>query len=271
MKQYEKIMDSGAELLVAVMSYHLPIISENLTNQIMMRWDFLLPDEKYLVSQGVVASDVLVAQFESDMLMAYAEITDSSNRDAISEIGNKTIKFADQIEFDPMTLANLPEDQRKRIIHQSQMFSEATVLDLQGATYVAVENNYLLTKEELKQAIDLSQSDYIDVVEKGAAAFTQSTNLVNDSRLDVFEKEGIQVYEFFNPNDERTTSLCFALNGTIFRADDPYFETYHAPLHWNCRSTYLPLGERPADFEIDGLPSPGSLPYEARKVLEEGF
>jgi len=58
MKQYEKIMDSGAELLVAVMSYHLPIISENLTNQIMMRWDFLLPDEKYLVSQGVVASDV---------------------------------------------------------------------------------------------------------------------------------------------------------------------------------------------------------------------
>jgi len=261
-KSYEKIMEDGSELLVSVMSYHLPLLAENLINQIMMRWDFLLPDEKYLASQGVVASDILLGQFESDMLMAHAEITDASNKDVISDL-KVTIKFADRIEFDPMTLVGLPVDQQKRIIHQAQMYTESIVLDLQGATYVAVENNYLLTKTELKKAMDIAQDDFIEFLEGGKSAFVQAAGLVNDSRNDVFEEADVQVFQFWNPNDDRTTDLCAELHGAIFTADDPLYSFYVCPLHFGCRSTYLPLG-RKVEEEVTGLPEFDSLSEKAQ-------
>jgi SPP1 gp7 family putative phage head morphogenesis protein len=41
--------------------------------------------------------------------------------------------------------------------------------------------------------------------------------------------------------DDRTTPLCEQLDGTTLPMDDPFWETYNPPNHWNCRSTVLEI------------------------------
>jgi len=262
MKQYEKIIDSGSELLVAVMSYYSDLILKNLNNQVLNNWDFLNDNEKYLAAGNINPSDDLYNQFESDMIAAHAEITDLSNQQVISET-RVTITFADRIEFDPAILANLNPDQQKRIIHQAQVFTESIVLDMQGSVYITLENNYMLTKEMLRDALNVATDDFIEGIEKGKGAFVQSAGLVNDSRNDVFEEADIQVFQFWNPNDDRTTDLCGELHGTLFTADDPLYGFWTCPLHFGCRSTFLPI-QRSVNEDIEGLPSFDSLSEKAQ-------
>jgi len=264
MKQYEKIIDSGSELLTAVMSYYSDLILKNLNIQVLNNWDFLNEDEKYLAASNINPSDDLYNQFESDMIAAHAEITDLSNQQVISET-RVTITFADRIEFDPAILANLNPDQQKRIIHQAQVFTESIVLDMQGSVYITLENNYMLTKDMLKSALDVATDDFIEGIEKGKGAFVQSAGLVNDSRNDVFEEASdrglVQAFQFYNPDP--VTDLCTELNGTIFAYDDPLYGFYTCPLHFGCKSTYLPLA-RIIEDEIEGLPDFDSLSEKAQ-------
>ena len=53
-------------------------------------------------------------------------------------------------------------------------------------------------------------------------------------------------WKFSAVRDGRTTSSCAAAHGVILRHDHPWWKTHIPPLHFNCRSTIVPLSERRA-------------------------
>jgi hypothetical protein len=118
----------------------------------------------------------------------------------------------------------------------------------------------------LQKAMDAATDDFIEGIEKGKGAFIQSAGLVNDSRNDVFEEADdrglVQAFQFYNPDP--ITDLCSELNGTIFTYDDPLYGFYTCPLHFGCKSTYLPL-PRIIEDEIEGLPDFDSLSEKAQQ------
>lgn len=55
--------------------------------------------------------------------------------------------------------------------------------------------------------------------------------------------------------DSRTTEYCEELDGTVLRADDPYWQTHWPPGHFNCRSTLVSLTEEEA--QVEGIDDTG--------------
>ena len=266
MKEYEKIMDSGSELILSVMQYHLLLISIDLNEQLMNSWKSLNEDEKYLTTDNVAVNSGLQKNMAMDMMMAFSEITNKSNEDAINEVGLNIVSLAERPDLNPQTLYSLPSSQVKRIKHQAELFTEAMTLDLQQATFNIIENNYMLTQKEISAAIDIGVNDFLEGLSSGATSFLQSAGLVNDSRSDVFTsdegKKNIQAFQFYNPDP--VTDLCSELNGSIFTADDPNYGLYICPLHYNCKSTYLPIRGEVNEDEISGLPELSGLSEKAQ-------
>ncbi len=53
-------------------------------------------------------------------------------------------------------------------------------------------------------------------------------------------------WRFSAVRDNRTTSVCAAAHGTILPTDHPWWKTHIPPLHFNCRSTIVPMTEAKA-------------------------
>lgn len=58
------------------------------------------------------------------------------------------------------------------------------------------------------------------------------------------EQEGY--LQFVAVLDSRTTEICESLDGTLLRADDPFWDENSPPLHSNCRSRLVGYGAREA-------------------------
>lgn len=88
-------------------------------------------------------------------------------------------------------------------------------------------------------------------------------------------------WRFSAVRDSRTTSTCAASHGTVLHMDHPWWKTHVPPLHFNCRSTIVPLTEAEAKKEgITGQPKdfpaargfggpPDPVPAEAAKMPTE--
>ena len=71
-------------------------------------------------------------------------------------------------------------------------------------------------------------------------------------------------WRFVAVEDARTSDICAPLGGTVLPASDPWWGTHQPPLHFNCRSTFVPLTEEEAQAE--------GLTEEAPAVdADEGF
>lgn len=69
-------------------------------------------------------------------------------------------------------------------------------------------------------------------------ARTKHTEVMNNARREYFDSTGVVAgYQYSAIMDDRTTEICAALDGKIFKADD----APTPPLHFNCRSTLIPI------------------------------
>lgn len=66
--------------------------------------------------------------------------------------------------------------------------------------------------------------------------------------------EYVPAYRYVAVRDGRTTPICRALDGKVFRFDDP--KAKRPPQHINCRSTIVAV----ADYEALGIPAPNTTP-----------
>lgn len=76
-------------------------------------------------------------------------------------------------------------------------------------------------------------------------------------------------WQYFAIDDGQTTSLCLELNERVFRADDPFWDTYYPPNHFNCRSTVMGVDETTVEMEDLTVEQSGS-PHTSHGV-GEGF
>lgn len=64
--------------------------------------------------------------------------------------------------------------------------------------------------------------------------------------------------------DSRTTRVCRALDGTTTPKEDPFWDTFRPPNHWNCRSCVLPV------WRSSALPEPSIIqPYATADDIAE--
>ena len=80
---------------------------------------------------------------------------------------------------------------------------------------------------------------------------TAITQYGTSAALDIYDSnEGLlKGYQYVATLDSRTTPICSRNDGRVFRLDDP--NAPRPPLHWNCRSTTVPVTKAFADIDGD--------------------
>jgi uncharacterized protein with gpF-like domain len=88
-----------------------------------------------------------------------------------------------------------------------------------------------------------------------------------DPALDGF----VEAIEYSAILDDRTTDLCKHLDMRIYESDDPIWDEYRPPNHFNCRSLLIPVTI--IDTEVVGKDNLEGTRYSKQPILEpqEGF
>jgi SPP1 gp7 family putative phage head morphogenesis protein len=100
-------------------------------------------------------------------------------------------------------------------------------------------------------------------------ARTSMQQVVNETRMNVYENLGVSKFEWISTLDARTTVICQVLDGLVWdiKTKEPIGHTKIYPgenAHWGCRSTQAPLFDddtTPTRASMDG-PVSGQLTYE---------
>lgn len=101
------------------------------------------------------------------------------------------------------------------------------------------------TQQALSEALggDGYQGDdaaYIDTLIK-----TNVFDAMNQARLESFRDpdlgDFVQALEYSAVLDDHTTEICAELNGDTWSTDNPLWDTYTPPNHYNCRSVLIPV------------------------------
>lgn len=94
--------------------------------------------------------------------------------------------------------------------------------------------------EALGASTDKQAAAYLDTL-----ARTNVFEAMNEARFNEFtdpELDGfVQALEYSAILDDRTTEICSALDGDTYAADNPLWDTYRPPNHYNCRSVLIPV------------------------------
>lgn len=108
-----------------------------------------------------------------------------------------------------------------------------------------------------------SDAAYIDTLIR-----TNVFDSMNQARLESFRDpdlgDFVQALEYASVLDDHTTEICAELNGSTWSRDNPLWDTYMPPNHYNCRSVVIPI------TQVDGWdgaesPDPTVEPQEGFK------
>jgi SPP1 gp7 family putative phage head morphogenesis protein len=82
---------------------------------------------------------------------------------------------------------------------------------------------------------------------------TNTQSAYNAGRHEILDHPAVKkarpFLRFDGVDDARQSEICAALDGTVRPADDPFWDSHHPPLHFNCRSILTPLSDEEADDE----------------------
>jgi SPP1 gp7 family putative phage head morphogenesis protein len=85
-----------------------------------------------------------------------------------------------------------------------------------------------------------TDASYIDTLIR-----TNVFDAMNQGRLESFRDPDIgdfvQALEYASVLDDHTTEICTELNGATWSTDNPLWDTYMPPNHYNCRSVVIPI------------------------------
>jgi SPP1 gp7 family putative phage head morphogenesis protein len=69
----------------------------------------------------------------------------------------------------------------------------------------------------------------------------ESTRIIGDTNFRIYEAFGVTYYRFEAVLDANTSDICNSLNGSVFRVDERKVGSNASSMHFNCRSTELPV------------------------------
>lgn len=192
-------------------------------------------------------------KFMKDLQMAWRltirDMMNQGKQSASAEISNlrKTAKMQDE-----RTIAEVLED----TINERSYFIAGLERDKLKKQAAIILNRVIeqgLTTDEAVYQLGKLFDDYTDV-RLETVVRTEMARAFNVGRKVIFDRETedgfIEAYQYSAIIDSRTTEICRALDGKIYRADDPYVDRITPPRHFNCRSLLVPVIQGD-DYEID--------------------
>ena len=91
---------------------------------------------------------------------------------------------------------------------------------------------------------------------------TEYNYCTNQATLRGYRDTGVDKYRYLAIIDDRTSEICTALDGEIFKVDDATVGVNYPPMHPNCRSTTVPVTETLEEInaEIDAIVDSWNIP-----------
>lgn len=262
----KKQINQSKDELKSVMMAHLAEITESLVEQIMANYRKLIPSQRGNAIKDLTQSGVAV--YKKELLSAVAIVADLALQGARKEVPKKS--KIELTEWDASLISlgefeKLPAKMQKRLKNQVDLLIKTQKNDLDKVVMFQFTSSNESTDSESTIRYDLYESadKYLNGPSVDAGAGVMAARTVNESRQAFFFDdevlEGIDAFKFVN--DVPETPICEDLNGTIFSADDPDFQRYTPPLHYNCDSYIIPiLKGNLGDREIERLkPSSSDL------------
>lgn len=180
-----------------------------------------------------------------------------SYNDTIKSIDNILNEVANKAEKQALSEVKLT----KKTDNRSDYLSQSQVDQAMNTLKSAVTLNLSLSsqsKDGLEQIATQANKTVKSVAESATMqkiSAILASHVTNATRNDVFTddeiKESITAFKFVNSSPE--SAICKEMVGTVLSSDDDNYFRYQTPLHYNCKSTWVPiLRENP---NITGMPS----------------
>ena len=247
-----KNMIESKDSLQLLAELNLSKMSERIIKDIMKNKKALADNKAYQATTGIKV--IGIAEYKKQLNEALADIVDTTWSMVSDFVGVKpAIKFA-KSSFD-----KLPKSVRDRIKKTNELLIGAQVADLEKAIFFTYDDAIfadLPNKEIISKLEDNAEKFYTGGGVSAGSAKVASTYVNHASNayyaLDEVSDE-LEALLFYNPKPD--AAICVDLAGQYFPVNDPNLDRYTPPLHFNCKSTLLPVlnGQLPKNAKIEKL------------------
>lgn len=254
----------ASSTLKQVMQDGLAVTSAGIIDQVMRNYRNSTDSQRFNATKGITVT--AANEYKASVLDAFSVIAADAITQARKEVpSKKNVRLADEIKLSDFD--SLPAGLRNKILALAQQLTGKQLADLQSYIFFQYQNSIDSTDDEgiLEADLEAAAQDYIESSGLSAGASTMASRLVNDSRDYFFSDDQVApeivAYQFVN--GDPVTEICQELAGTVFPSDQPDWERYQPPLHWNCKSVIIPvIGTKLDDYLSrsgqDGLEDIGS-------------
>ena len=224
--------------LKEVMQENLRDIATLMIDQIMRDYRKLSPAKRIDAIKNL--SNEGVGKYKKAFLSAVAVVTAHGIATARQEVPKASKVQLSEWDEHAISLGEfdkLPSKVKKRLKAQSDLMVNTQKADLDK--YIAMQFTSSLpstdSEDTIKYDIFQTAEDYITGPSVDAGAGMMAARGINEARQAFFFEpdvlEELDAFEF--RNDVPETPICEDLNGTIFSKNDPGFDRYNPPLHFN--------------------------------------
>ncbi len=240
-----KEITEASKALKELMNDELASIAEDMISQVMGKAKGLTPGERLKAVSGLTPrglrryTDVLRTAFS---VIAFDTLTRARNevpkKKNVSLADCTDAVFLD--EFD-----RLPPGIRKKILTSTQLLVGKQIGDLQKViefAYITAEDE-TDSLEQIEKDLNDSAIGWLDGTAIESGATLNAATIINSARnAFFFDDEVLEEVEAFQfVNGDPVSEICNDLAGTIFSKDDPSADRFFPPLHYNCKSSIMPI------------------------------
>ena len=232
LKNQKKMIEKNEEKYFEVLSPIMGKMIEGLISEV--------KDRNLIERQNVGSLENLKIKYKNEFRNALTAM--------LKDIGNMALEQSDQMlsktkkmakPLTPKKVLELFEQQAFWIagVESDEMLKLAKGIILNGISEGKTTRD---TAFELSKVLeDFPKSRLKTIVRTNITkAFSQAAL---SSFRDPDVKDIMQGVEFSAVLDDSTTDQCFSLDGKQYKIDDPYLDIVTPPLHFNCRSTLIPI------------------------------
>ena len=236
-------------------------LSNNFHTQIEDEKDFFIKNLKKQIDESIIGED---GEIKIDLVFPerFSELLILSNMYGMLnvDVGNKfseefedekfnpfKMKFQEAIKFFTDKVPVIYEKMEQitaKFINQNFWVKKIADLELTKKVKSSLDNAIKngKTLDQWKKGINLKDlSDwYLDTVFRTNLSSAYSAGRYEQQ----MEVRGIFKYWLFDAvMDNRTSEICFSLDGKIYRSDNPIWSKIYPPLHFGCRSDVIALSD----------------------------
>ena len=233
-------INKGADQIREISSRNLKKIGRSMTDQVINNFQRLPDSKRFDATKGV--KQLGRQDYEKELLQAFVDLSDKALEQAkrevpLAKVKTKEIKFA---EFE-----SLPPDTQKRLKNRSRLLVDDQLSGLEKAVFFQFSSE--IDKPTSDAAKQQAMNEKVDKEAEGpgvvAGSITGASATINEARNAFFFTddvlEELQAFQFFNPAP--VSVICRDLAGRIFSKEDIKSQEFLPPLHFNCKSTILPI------------------------------